>query len=199
MADEGRPGELLEPVARSRRRAPAASVVRETPASYFARVVVELVTREDLAGTERLAGSTLADDGHLELAGASQVGLGEEQVVVGEGDLERPLQLRWLVRSMDDGHADARAQSGRLDRSGAGPAAAPANASRRRAAPVGSARCSARERTSKGTMGISRARARRLKRTLSMPSAEAATPDPVYARPTDSHSAWTVPSSPNGP
>ena len=32
-----------------------------------------------------------------------------------------------------------------------------------------------------------------------MPSAEAATPEPVYASPTASSIAWMVPSSPNGP
>jgi hypothetical protein len=32
-----------------------------------------------------------------------------------------------------------------------------------------------------------------------MPMALAATPDPVYASPAASHSAWMVPSSPNGP
>ena len=47
--------------------------------------------------------------------------------------------------------------------------------------------------------GRPRPRISRLNTALSIPIADAVTPEPVYARPAASHSAWTVPSSPNGP
>ncbi len=92
-----------------------ASVVRETPAWYLADVVVELVARKDLARPIRLAAGAIADDRHLQLTGPGQVGLRQEEVVIGEGALDGELQLWRLVRPVDDGHADARAQPGGLD------------------------------------------------------------------------------------
>ena len=47
--------------------------------------------------------------------------------------------------------------------------------------------------------GMPRSRSTALKRSLSMQSAEAATPAPTYGTSASSSSPWTVPSSPNGP
>ena len=50
-----------------------------------------------------------------------------------------------------------------------------------------------------GATGIPRSRSTALKRSLSMQSADAVTPEPTYGTPASSSSPCTVPSSPNGP
>src|SRR5262249_46549505 len=71
------------------------------------RVVVELVAGEDLAGSVQLEpGVIVADDAHLEVARAGEVGLGQGDVVVAERLIER---RRQLGRVVDEGDPDRRA------------------------------------------------------------------------------------------
>ena len=80
-----------------------------------------------------------------------------------------------------------------------GSAAPAANAAISRRTPARSAFQREFRTSRQSTTGIPSPRHRRLNTALSMPIAEAATPDPVYARSTASSIAWIVPSSPNGP
>ncbi len=74
-----------------------------------------------------------------------------------------------------------------------------ANASSSVSTPSGSRAQRAARTSRQSVTGSPSPRTSRLNTALSIPIALAVTPEPVYASPAASHSAWTVPSSPNGP
>ena len=133
---------------------------------------------------------------HLEVAAAGDVPLGQRDVVVAERLVEGAGPL---VRRC--GPASCRPSCPRRDgltiSRGSPPPAA--NASSCASTPSRSAAQRPARTSTQSVTGSPSPRASRLNSALSMPTALAVTPEPVYASPAASHSAWAVPSSPNGP
>ena len=169
---------ILRIVGPLRGRSTSARVdVSDRPGRVLRGVVVELVAGHDLARTEQLdAGRVVAEDRDLEVAGAAQVRLGEGERVVAERRLERGVDLGGVV---DQRHPDRAAEAGRLDHQ---PPVAGCPLRTRSSSPrtsSGAAAQRAAVTSSQSTTGRPIPRHSRLKMALSMPIADAVTPDPV--------------------
>ena len=154
-------------------------------------VVVELARRHDLAGHRRDR-VVVAEHGHLDLSRVRHGGLDHDLAIVVGRELEGLDQLLARPRL---GDADARSEIGRLDEHRQ---AEPAPRVRRRRRPARRARAAAAPpRTAH--CGRPCAPKTRFISALSMPTAEASTPQPTYGTLASSSRPCTVPSSPCGP
>ena len=176
---------------RGRRRVEVGGDHRLRPAVEVLRlVVVELARRDDLAGHRRL-GLVVAEHGALDLARLGTAASTTDLAVEREGRLDRRRQRVRRLRLRD---ADARSEIGRLHEH--------RQPERRRAAlPAARGRrvhsCVTHHRIRR--CGRPCAANTTFITALSMPTADASTPDPTYGTLASSSSPCTVPSSPYGP
>ena len=161
----------------------------EPPSSYFARVVVPLGVRQDLAD-RRGHGALVAEHAALDLAARDEL-LDERLLVVPVGELERVGELLGPVHLAD---ADARAEIGRLHEDRPAERLADARDDSRVERVVGAVAQHEGARD-----GYARVAQHRLAERLVHARRRAEHAGADVGRPSVSSRPWIVPSSPNGP